>query len=264
MADVLLDGLPVLDLLEVTPNTHKVAHLIRRDQSAVSRIRREVSDRLGLDFGKQRDGLYRAGANRDLLTGLRQASQWLRLNQRPSELRWVGHPGNRPLQGGEPPGLPRALELHRAHDRRIAALLEQRVLDLAVVETEAPTLEGGPLTAVPLVRYPLLLAADPQHPLQGGEPLGREQLSTDPLVQDPEAPGHQPHPLFCVSPLRLQALRAVRSLEPLPWSSGRTGRDVILVRTELLSSTAISQLIQAIRAGYRRHFGAIPGLDWSR
>ena len=263
MPDVLLDGLPVLDLLEITPNTQKVARLIRRDQSAVSRIHRKVSDRLGLDFGKQRDGLYRACANRALLNVLRQSSQWLRVNQQPSELRWVGHPGNRALQRGEPPGLPPALELHGADDQRTTALLEQRVLDLAVVEAPEGALTEGPLTALPLVRYPLLLAADPRHPLQGMGPLSAEQLLAYPLAQDPEAPGPHPNPLFCLSPLRLQALQRVRPLEPLPWTSQRSGSDVILVRTELLSCAAIDQLIQAIRSGYRRHFAALPGLDWS-
>ena len=239
MPDVLLDGLPVLDFLEITLNTHKVAHLTGRDQSSVSRIHRKMSELLGIDFGKQRDGIYRAGANQALLNGLRQSSQWLRLNQQSSELRWVGHPGNRPLHRGEPPVLPAAVELHSAQHQRIAALLEQRVLDLAVVETEDRTLAGGPLTALPLVRYPLL------------------------LIQAPESPGPQAHPRVCVSPLQLQAAQKVHPLEPLPWPSGRTGIDVILVRTELLFSPAIGQLIQAIRASYRRHFEAVPDLDWT-
>ncbi|WP_411867875.1 LysR substrate-binding domain-containing protein [Vulcanococcus limneticus] len=263
MPDILLDGLPVIDLLEITPNTTAVAQWTQRDQSSVSRIYRQVSNRLGLHFGKQRDGLYRAGANQALLDGLRQSSQWLRLHQQPSELRWVGHPGNGPLQRGEPPVLPPALERHWVGGQRTAALLEQRVLDLAVVEAAERPPAGGPLTAVPLVRYRLLLAADPHHPLQGMGPLSAEQLLAYPLVQDPETPGPRPNPLFCLSPLRLQALQRVRPLEPLPWTSQRSGSDVILVRTELLSCAAIDQLIQAIRAGYRRHFEALPGLDWS-
>ena len=52
MADILLDGLPVLDLLEITPSTSVVARITQRDQSSISRIYRQVSQRLSLDFRK--------------------------------------------------------------------------------------------------------------------------------------------------------------------------------------------------------------------
>ena len=62
MRDVLLDGLPVLDLLEITASTSVVAALTNCDQSSVSRLHRRVSDQLGLDFHKT-NGQYRAHAN---------------------------------------------------------------------------------------------------------------------------------------------------------------------------------------------------------
>ncbi|NQW39245.1 MAG: hypothetical protein HQ469_08685, partial [Cyanobacteria bacterium] len=62
MRDVLLDGLPVLDLLEITASTSVVAALTNCDQSSVSRLHRRVSDQLGLDFRKT-NGQYRAHAN---------------------------------------------------------------------------------------------------------------------------------------------------------------------------------------------------------
>ena len=69
LADILFDGLPVLDLLEITPSTSVVAQITQRDQSSISRIYRQVSRRLGLEFRKQNDGRYRA--LRPSLAGLR-------------------------------------------------------------------------------------------------------------------------------------------------------------------------------------------------
>lgn len=156
MPDILLDGLPVIDLLEITPSTSEVAQHTRRDQSSVSRIYRQVSDRLGLAFSKQRDGHYRAHANQELLDGLRRSSQWLRVHQRPNELRWVGHPGNRPLQAGAPPELPPAIERSWCDGQRTQWLLQQRILDLAVVPQ--PLLPpAGNIAVLPLLRFPTQL-----------------------------------------------------------------------------------------------------------
>ena len=46
MRDILTDGLPILDLLEITPSTTSVAALTNCDQSSVSRIDRHVSQLL--------------------------------------------------------------------------------------------------------------------------------------------------------------------------------------------------------------------------
>ena len=91
MRDVLLDGLPVLDLLEITASTSVVAALTNCDQSSVSRLHRRVSDQLGLDFRKT-NGHYRAHANHAVLGSLRQASQLLRLGRGQLQLQWQGTP----------------------------------------------------------------------------------------------------------------------------------------------------------------------------
>ena len=52
MANLMLDGLPVLDLLEVTADSTVVANLLIRHQSAVSRIYRQLSHDLELNFIK--------------------------------------------------------------------------------------------------------------------------------------------------------------------------------------------------------------------
>lgn len=138
MPDILLDGLPVLDLLEMAPSTSVVAALTQRDQSSISRLYRRVSDRLGLQFSKQADGRYRAQANQPLLNSLRLASQWLRLHQRPFQLRWLScaaPPGATNLPALLPPPLPQSC----SDQQLIADLLRQRILDLAVLTAEGAT-----------------------------------------------------------------------------------------------------------------------------
>ena len=150
MRDILLDGLPVLDLLEITASTSVVAALTNCDQSSVSRLHRRVSDQLGLDFRKT-NGHYRAHANHAVLGSLRQASQLLRLGRGQLQLQWQGTP--RDVQALQSIG-DRALELVR-----------ERVLDLAVVnglDTLPPGWEDSrepfaffDLVAIGLVRYPI-------------------------------------------------------------------------------------------------------------
>jgi hypothetical protein len=149
MADVLFDGLPVLDLLEINPSTSVVARLTQRDQSSISRIYRQVSDRLGLEFRKQNDGLYRASCNQVLLESLRRSSQWLRLQRDPAEPRW--------LCCGQIQ-LSQAPLIEGGHDpQRLLPLIQERVLDLAVFSLAEP----AALTPDPtLLIQPLLRHAD--------------------------------------------------------------------------------------------------------
>jgi hypothetical protein len=157
LPDILLDGLPVLDLLELTPNTSTVAALTQRNQSSISRLYRRVSDRLGLQFSKQPDGRYRAQANQPLLNSLRLASQWLRLHQRPFQLRWLSCAGACGATNLPPP-LP-----HDCGDQRlIHDLLSQRILDLAVLTPkQAPANGPAELVWRPLTAGAgLLLRAD--------------------------------------------------------------------------------------------------------
>lgn len=133
MPDILLDGLPVLDLLEIAPSTSAVAELTQRNQSSISRLYRRVSDRLGLQFSKQKDGCYRAEANQPLLSTLRRASQNLRLHQAPLQPRWATCV--RGVHASAP--LPSALLLVGSTGNRIHTLLLQRILDMAVMPAAA-------------------------------------------------------------------------------------------------------------------------------
>ena len=155
MADILLDGLPVLDLLEIAPSTSVVAQIIQRDQSSISRIYRQVSGRLGLEFRKHANGLYGAGSNQGLLKGLRLSSQWLRLQSAPPEPRWLTC-GSLSLDGnGEHPSLPSGLLQHCRDRQRVNLLLQERVLDLAVIsQPDTPTQLPETLVERPLLRSP--------------------------------------------------------------------------------------------------------------
>lgn len=171
MADILFDGLPVLDLLEITASTSTVAQITRRDQSSISRIYRQVSRRLGLEFRKHNNGRYRASANQTLLEGLRQSSQWIRLQTAPAEPRWLacGHASQ--VSGAQQP----TLVQNDADPLHVERLLEERVLDLAVITRPAP----AAITAAPdLLELPLL-----SHP--GGRDLIllRRDLSDRQTVQ---------------------------------------------------------------------------------
>ena len=148
--DILLDGLPVLDLLEITASTSVVAALTNCDQSSVSRLHRRVSDQLGLDFRKT-NGHYRAHANHAVLGSLRQASQLLRLGRGQLQLQWQG--------------TPRDVQTLQSIGDRALELVRERVLDLAVVnglDTLPPGWEDSrkpfaffELVAIGLVRYPI-------------------------------------------------------------------------------------------------------------
>ena len=197
MRDVLLDGLPVLDLLEITASTSVVAALTNCDQSSVSRLHRRVSDQLGLDFRKT-NGHYRAHANHAVLGSLRQASQLLRLGRGQLQLQWQGTP--RDVQALQSIG-DRALELVR-----------ERVLDLAVInglDTLPPGWEDSrkpfaffDLVAIGLVRYPI-------QPSCSGTNLDAVVLRREHL--------EQPAVQALISQIRAIYLREFAQLPELAW-----------------------------------------------
>ena len=297
----------MIDLLEITPNTTEVAQLIQRDQSSVSRIYRQVSERLGLDFTKQSDGRYRALANQQLLADLRRSSQGLRLQQGPRSLRWVGTNWNQAIQSGDAGDLPAALERRWFEDQRSRELLEQRVLDLAVMqaidllpqaclkapEGAAPALQLGPLLVLPLVRYPMAIAAAPHHPLHRSKALGPEVFARYPSVagdvqscphstpalqalglartllpvtgyswQHWEGQCRDGRHLVASSPFSREALKPHLDLQPLRYATGLIDADVLLLQADLQQHPAMARLIQAIRLAYRQRYDALAGLEW--
>jgi hypothetical protein len=171
LADILFDGLPVLDLLEITPSTSVVAQITQRDQSSISRIYRQVSRRLGLEFRKQNDGRYRASANQVLLEGLRRSSQWMRLQAAPAATRWLacGHAAE--VSSAQQP----TLVQHCGELLQVERLLQERVLDLAVITRPC---HAAPTTAADLLELPVL-----RHPSGIDLILMRRDLSDHQALQ---------------------------------------------------------------------------------
>lgn len=288
MPDLLLDALPVIDLLEITANTRAVARLTRRDQSSVSRIYRRASSRLGLCFGKDERGEYRASANQVLLQVLRCSSQRLRLQQ-PSELRWIGSrwlPTRPAQEEGEAAALPAPLERRWGDDRRTAELLREHLLDLAVVPwlellpagsaqaagSDAIPLPCGTLVALPMLRCPILIAAPPEHPLHGQASLQTPALASWPLetllsVPSTEQRRHLrslgltlqdgPHHPSC------QALSLVPALA-LPVPTGLEAMEVLLMHRDLQHEPGLIQLADAVVDVHRSAFAHLGALEWLR
>lgn len=233
MRDILIDGLPILDLLEVTPSTGNVATLANCDQSSVSRLYRHVSTSLQLGFRK-RNGTYRAHTNQELLASLRQAAQLLRLQRGAESLQWVGSRWNGAalahLSDHSP--LPRPW----GGERRTHELLAARVLDLAVVDLADAIPDPRLWSAVPLAHYPAGLRpvlASLQAP--GCRPDRRAQSHPDP---EPES--------------AIDTLQANRG----------TVTDVALVRTDHRNRPAIQALITALQRAYRQAYGHLNGIRW--
>ena len=197
MRDILLDGLPVLDLLEITASTSVVAALTNCDQSSVSRLHRRVSDQLGLDFRKT-NGHYRAHANHAVLGSLRQASQLLRLGRGQLQLQWQG--------------TPRDVQTLQSIGDRALELVRERVLDLAVInglDTLPPGWEDSrkpfaffDLVAIGLVRYPI-------QPSCSGTNLDAVVLRREHL--------EQPAVQALISQIRALYLREYAQLPKLAW-----------------------------------------------
>lgn len=227
MRDILIDGLPILDLLEVTPSTSNVATLANCDQSSVSRIYRHVSESLQLGFRKS-NGTYRAHSNQELLASLRQATQLLRLQRGAEHVHWVGNwwhaPALAQLHNLTP--LPR----HWKGEQRTLELLESRVLDLAVVDGRAllpahaavdrARITLGHWSVAPLAHYPAGLRACLADPAD---------LATAPPSSD--------------GPEQLVS-------------------DVVVVPIEHAERPAITTLIAQLREAYHQSYGHLDAIRW--
>lgn len=220
MRDILLDGLPILDLLEVMPSTSMVATLANCDPSSVSRIYRHVSASLQLGFRKT-NGTYRAHRNKELLASLRQAAQLLRLQRGAEHLQWVGHWWTAPALAQLPQLMP--LPRRWEGEQRTLALLGSRVLDLAVMDGRA-----------------LLPAGLPTE----GERIRLDCWTMTPLAHDPA--GLRP---WLADPAHLAGAPASTDGPELPLS------DVAVVRSEHAERPAISALITQLRRAYRQSYG---------
>ncbi|MBM5799945.1 MAG: hypothetical protein FJ077_03700 [Cyanobacteria bacterium K_DeepCast_35m_m2_023] len=151
MRDLFLDGLPILDALEVGASTAMAARWLNCDQSSISRTYRQASQQLGLNFQKH-NGTYNASGNLDLLNSLRQASQLRRLSSQGHLLQWVLHPEVSVLLPLNllRPWIKAPLACHWPQPFRLVDLLQRRLVDLALIpEALGPELiDQGPVAVM--------------------------------------------------------------------------------------------------------------------
>ena len=252
MANLMLDGLPVLDLLEVTADSTVVANLLNRHQSAVSRIYRQLSHDLELNFIKQSNGFYSASQNHRVLACLREAAQLLRLKNL-DRLRWVSGSWNYLLLNSLdvcPPPLSRGW----FGEARTLELLKTRVLDLAVVssidslrpgtfmdDNSDPHFFNG-IAAFGLGTYPLEVSAHSSHPLIGAQQLSPEDFSTYPSLAALKGMFYERSLL-----LRSHGLwRTPRRLRSYSWQrwEGESNDGVTLVYTNPISRKILSSSLE--------------------
>lgn len=134
MRDLFLDGLPILDALEIGASTALAARWLNCDQSSISRTYRRASEQLGLNFRKT-NGRYNAAGNLALLDSLRQASQLHRLSSGGQLLQWLLHPALalQPFLAALRPAAKPPLSCDWPEPQRLHNLLERRLVDLALL-----------------------------------------------------------------------------------------------------------------------------------
>lgn len=156
MRDIFLEGVPILDALEVSGSTAAAAAWMNCDQSSISRSYRRVSQQLELGFNKS-DGGYQASSNLAVLAGLRHASQLRRLAGGVQRLQWMCHRDLRlpALEGLNCP----PLRCQGRQRTRCVDLLQRQVLDLVLVPAAAAEQAAGPAIAAVTLSHDSGIAA---------------------------------------------------------------------------------------------------------
>lgn len=188
----LISDLEVLDYLELFNSTVDCARLLGISQSSCSRRYRNFSERFGLEFDRIADR-YQPTSNFDVLHGLRQASQKLRVRQGQPRHCLGWQLGELPLNVFESFG--KVLPIRPMNSWRVLSMLEQRLVDVSIMGVmEFQGLLGHPLQrlrarrmqlsqtmmCLPIGRWELRVMAHHQHPLQGRNDITPEDLAQYP------------------------------------------------------------------------------------
>lgn len=208
--DELVSDQELLDYLELFNSTVESARYLGVSQSSCSRRYRMFSERFGLGFDRVNER-YQATENFGVLASLRQASQKLRVRQKRIRftLGWQLGTAVQAL----PAHLGTVLPIRPMSSWRLVSLLEQRLLDVAVMGLlEFRSLLPLPLNqlrsrrvplsvsmlCVPIARLDFELLARRDHPLQT-----QQELSSDAL-------GHYPSPglPLGMAPILMSALQS--------------------------------------------------------
>lgn len=190
MRDLLTEGIPVLDLLEILNSTGKVGDILCLDQSSVSRIYRQVNDALCLNICKH-EGIYKPSNNLELLTNLRNSCQALRLCAEVYPIRVF----TKPLSLIASPEINNTIFLpdHSFGLNKGLKLLKEKMIDIFVTDgfeilpenlissQEVRFLAGG-FAGDKLHHTSIQLISHPDHPLQNFEKLSGREFWSYPSV----------------------------------------------------------------------------------
>lgn len=187
-----VSDLEIVDYLELFNSTVEAARMLGISQSSCSRRYRAFSERYGIKFDRIGDR-YRAAANHDVLSSLRQASQKLRVRQHRPRICLGWQLGALDMSDLHQAGI--VLPLQPMNTWLLLSMLEQRLIDVALMGLmEFEGMLGQPLSrlrarrmpispsvlCVPIGAFDLQLLAHCRHPLQGSSGLDPEQLAQYP------------------------------------------------------------------------------------
>jgi len=300
MRDVLLEGLPVIDFLEISPSTIDVAELIGCDQSSVSRIYRFVSEKLELEFVKSEEGFYSSNANHELLADLRRASQRLRFLNGKS-LRLTGQYWNEELLQGVPVlgplsrgwfGLKRSLELlrNRVVDFVVVNTMDLGINGLLLRQGARPRWIHRDLAGFTLCSYAIKPLVHESHPLFSKQALDHNHLWGYPspafvdddfphlsaalkergLWQDQvvapyrwkrwEGKCRDRKTIAYHTPIIERFLSDRIALKPLPMDLGLHDLEAVICLEDMAKHPIVEQVVGAIQKRYREALGDTPEL----
>lgn len=190
MRDLLTEGIPVLDLLEILNSTGKVGEILCLDQSSVSRIYRQVNDALYLNICKH-EGIYKPSNNLELLTNLRNSCQALRLCAEVYPIRVF----TKPLSLIASPATNNTIFLpdHSFGLNKGLKLLKEKVIDIFVadgfeilpenwISSQEVRFLAGDFAGDKLHHTSMQLVSHPDHPLQNFEKLSGREFWSYPSV----------------------------------------------------------------------------------
>ena len=190
MRDLLTEGIPVLDFLEILPSTGKVGEYLSLDQSSVSRIYRQVSEMLGLEIVKN-NGRYSSTKNLEILNSLRGASQALRLYKKDFPIRVL----LKPLSLSAPQEMGKTIHLidYSFGLNWGMQLLKEKIIDIYIADgfevlpedwndLQITRFAIGDLVGGTLLSNSIQLATHPDHPLQSHEKLSGREFWSYPSV----------------------------------------------------------------------------------
>jgi len=190
--EALVTDLEIVDYLELFNSTVQSSQMLCISQSSCSRRYRSFSQRFGIGFDRIGDR-YQATANFDVLAGLRQASQKLRVRQGVPRFCLGWQVGDVALPGLDT--IVSVLPMRPMNTWRLLSLLEQRLVDVALMGLlEFERLLANPLQSLrarrmalspmvmcmPFLSFQLRLLAHASHPLHREAVLDPEMLALYP------------------------------------------------------------------------------------